>query len=67
MESVPDARLVTLRDNAILGWTDLVAECTDEIGSAMLDFLAQRLPGAQRPSLWERSRVRLPISLTVRE
>jgi len=44
MESVPDTRLVTLRDYAILGWTDLVAERTDEIGSAMLDFLAQHTP-----------------------
>ena len=44
MERVPDARLVTLRDYAILGWTDLVTERTDEIGSAMLDFLAQHTP-----------------------
>ena len=44
VEHLPDARLVTLRDYAILGWTDLVAECTDEIGSAVLDFLAQHTP-----------------------
>jgi 2-polyprenyl-3-methyl-5-hydroxy-6-metoxy-1,4-benzoquinol methylase len=44
MESVPDARLVTLRDYAILGWEDLVADRTDEIGSAMLHFLAQHTP-----------------------
>lgn len=44
MESVPGARLVTLRDYSILGWTDLVAERTDEIGSAMLNFLSQNTP-----------------------
>ena len=44
MEGVPDARLVTLRDYSILGWEDLVADRTDEIGSAMLHFLAQHTP-----------------------
>jgi hypothetical protein len=44
MESVPGARLVTLRDYSILGWTDLVAERTDEIGSTILNFLAQNTP-----------------------
>jgi ubiquinone/menaquinone biosynthesis C-methylase UbiE len=44
VENLPDARLVTLRDYAILGWTDLVADHTDEIGSAMLHFLAQKTP-----------------------
>lgn len=41
VENLPDARLVVLRDYALLGWTDMVAEHTDEIGSAMLHFLAQ--------------------------
>ena len=41
VESLPDARLVTFRDYALLGWTDVVADRTDEIGSAMLHFLAQ--------------------------
>jgi ubiquinone/menaquinone biosynthesis C-methylase UbiE len=44
METLPDARLVTLRDYTILGWTDLIADRTDEIGSAMLHFLAQHTP-----------------------
>jgi ubiquinone/menaquinone biosynthesis C-methylase UbiE len=44
MERIPDARLVTLHDYAILGWSDLVAERTDEISSAMLNFLAQHTP-----------------------
>jgi hypothetical protein len=33
VENLPDARHVTLRDYALLGWTDMVAERTDEIGS----------------------------------
>ncbi len=44
MENIPDARLVTLRDCNIVGWTDLIADRIDEIGSAMLDFLAQQTP-----------------------
>ena len=44
VEDLPDARHVTLRDYALLGWTDIVADRTDEIGSAMLDFLAQHGP-----------------------
>ena len=44
MENLPDARHVTLRDYAMLGWTDMVADRTDEIGSALLDFLAQHTP-----------------------
>lgn len=46
VESAPGARLVSLRDYAILGWTDMVAERTDEIGSTMLSFLAQMNPAA---------------------
>jgi ubiquinone/menaquinone biosynthesis C-methylase UbiE len=46
VESLPDARLVPFRDYALLGWTDVVADRTDEMGSAILDFLAQhRHPG----------------------
>jgi hypothetical protein len=44
VESLPGAHLVTLRDYAILGWTDVVADRTDEIGSAMLQFLARTNP-----------------------
>lgn len=44
MEKLSDARHVTLRDFAMLGWTDMVRDRTDEIGSAMLDFLAQHTP-----------------------
>jgi len=44
VEGLPDARHVTLRDYAMVGWTDMVAERTDEIGSAMLHFLAQHTP-----------------------
>ncbi len=45
VENLRDARHVTLRDYALVGWTDMVAERTDEIGSAMLQFLAQHTPG----------------------
>jgi ubiquinone/menaquinone biosynthesis C-methylase UbiE len=44
VENLPDARLVTLGDYPILGWADLVADRTDEIGSAMLNFLVQNTP-----------------------
>lgn len=44
VESVPDARLVTLRDYSIFGWTDVVADRTGEIGSSMIHFLAQTNP-----------------------
>jgi ubiquinone/menaquinone biosynthesis C-methylase UbiE len=44
VEDLPDARLVTFRDYALVGWTDVVAERTDEIGSTMLHFLAQHSP-----------------------
>jgi ubiquinone/menaquinone biosynthesis C-methylase UbiE len=46
VEGVPGAQLVTLRDYAILGWTDVVADRTEEIGSAMLQFLAHTPPSA---------------------
>jgi SAM-dependent methyltransferase len=41
VESLPDARLVTFRDYALVGWTDVVADRTDEMGSAILNFLEQ--------------------------
>src|SRR5215471_13026679 len=44
VENLPDAGLVTLRDYPVLGWADVVADRTDEIGSAMLHFLAQHTP-----------------------
>jgi ubiquinone/menaquinone biosynthesis C-methylase UbiE len=44
VENLPDARLVTLRDYSLVGWTDVVAERPDEIGSALLHFLAQHTP-----------------------
>jgi len=50
--SLPDARLVTFRDYALLGWTDVVADRTDELGSAMLHFLAQHShPGGAKTVL----------------
>jgi ubiquinone/menaquinone biosynthesis C-methylase UbiE len=39
MANVPDATLTALRNYSALGWTDVVADRTDEIGSAMMDFL----------------------------
>ena len=39
MESVSDATLVTLREYSTVGWTDVVADRTDEIGSYMTQFL----------------------------
>jgi len=44
VESLPDARLVRFRDYSLVGWTDVVADRRDEIGSAMLHFLAQHTP-----------------------
>ena len=41
VESLPDAGLIRFGDYALVGWTDVVAERTDELGSAMLHFLAQ--------------------------
>src|SRR6185436_2378693 len=34
VENFPDARLVTLREYSLVGWTDVIAERTDEVGSA---------------------------------
>ena len=51
VESAPGARLVSLRDYAILGWTDVVAERTDEIGSTMTQFLAKTNPLAGEKSV----------------
>jgi SAM-dependent methyltransferase len=44
VERIAGAQVVTLHDYAILGWTDVVADRTEEIGSAMLRFLARRPP-----------------------
>lgn len=49
VEDLPDARLVRFRDYALLGWNDVVADRTDEIGSALLHFLAQHPGGATVP------------------
>jgi ubiquinone/menaquinone biosynthesis C-methylase UbiE len=46
MDRVPDAHLVSLPGYSILGWTDVVADRTDEIGAAMLHFLARTNPPA---------------------
>ena len=51
VESVAGARLVTLRDYAIFAWTDMVADRTDEIGAAMLQFLARVQPPAGAQSV----------------
>ena len=68
VENLPDARLVTLRDYALVGWTDMVAERTDEIGSAMLQFLAQHRPpgGAKTVPLAEERGEIAGISYRVR-
>jgi ubiquinone/menaquinone biosynthesis C-methylase UbiE len=41
MNRLPGAHLVSLRDYEILGWTDVAAERTRELGAAMLQFLAR--------------------------
>jgi ubiquinone/menaquinone biosynthesis C-methylase UbiE len=51
VENLPDARLVRLRDYAMVGWTDMVAERTDEIGSAMMHFLAQHMPNERAKTI----------------
>jgi hypothetical protein len=38
IDRLPGAQLVALRDYNLLGWSDLTAERTDELGAAMLDF-----------------------------
>ena len=49
VERIPGASLVTLPNYAFLGWSDAVADRTDEIGSAMLDFLARtNSPAAEK-------------------
>ena len=44
LDGQPDAKLATLGDYPILGWSDLAADRTDEIASAMLDFLGRHTP-----------------------
>jgi protein-L-isoaspartate O-methyltransferase len=51
MNRLPDARFVSLRDYETLGWTDVAAERTDELGTAMLQFLARMTPPAGRGSV----------------
>ena len=47
MDRLPGAELVTLpTTNEILGWSDVAAERTDELGGAMLQFLARMTAAA---------------------
>src|SRR5262245_8397734 len=46
MERLRAARLVTLRDYTYAAWTDVAADRTAEIGSAMIQFLEQTPPPA---------------------
>ena len=63
---MPGASLVTLSNYAFLGWSDAIADRTDEIGVAMLDFLVRtNAPPRQRVSLPLPRRARLPASRTV--
>ena len=39
VERIPGASLLTLPNYTFLGWSDAVADRTDEIGAAMVDFL----------------------------
>jgi SAM-dependent methyltransferase len=41
MDRLPGAELVTLPDYEIQGWSDVAAERADELGGAMLEFLAR--------------------------
>jgi len=50
VKSVPGASLVTLANYNFLGWSDAIAERTDEIGSAMLDFLSSTSPPQNVPN-----------------
>lgn len=45
------ASLFTLSNYAFLGWSDAVADRTEEIGNAMLDFLARRNTAASKQSI----------------
>jgi len=40
MSRLPGARLVTLRDYEVRAWSDVAAERANELGGAMLEFLA---------------------------
>ena len=64
MQDLPDARHVTLHNYAILGWTDVVADRTEEMGTEMLDFLAQH--EAKTVPLAEEQREIAGISYRVR-
>jgi hypothetical protein len=43
---IPGAQLVTLRDYEIKAWSDVAAERAEELGGAMLQFLARTDPSA---------------------
>lgn len=48
---MPGASLLTLSNYAFLGWSDAIAERTEEIGVAMLDFLVRTNAAPRQPSL----------------
>jgi ubiquinone/menaquinone biosynthesis C-methylase UbiE len=48
---IPGASLVTLPNYSFLGWSDAVADRTDEIGSAMMDFLERTNSPADPPNV----------------
>ncbi|HEV8614703.1 MAG TPA: methyltransferase domain-containing protein [Methylomirabilota bacterium] len=49
MQALRGARFVTLADYSVLGWSDILADRTDQIAAAMLDFLATVSP-SDRPA-----------------
>jgi len=51
VERIRGASLFTLPNYTFLGWSDAVADHTDEIGAAMLDFLARTNPTANEKSV----------------
>ena len=48
MDALPGARFVVLDGYSVLGWSDIIADRTEQIAAAMLDFLATVSPG-ERP------------------
>jgi len=50
MNRVPAAHHVCLSNYNILGWSDVAAERTGELGDAMLQFLARMIPPVARES-----------------
>src|SRR5207253_1282645 len=51
MTRLPGAHLVSRRGYEILGWTDVAVERTDELGAAMLQFLARMNPSTDPGSV----------------